>query len=369
MPLDIAPPLLDDISSDEENADLSSLSSLSSLSVFEDSANENSDEAESKAKLRKKKSTNRHHHKSSKQSVQPPATSSSIAASVPTTRNTDITIPMEKSSAPLPRKKLWMRDYLSKHSNVNDQITKKHAGPDLPAETAIKTDQATSVGSIAQNNVAIVHSKEDTTADIKPVKKGLLVADETKCAETTNEPFKSALKTEQDTKSVADTTAIPEVLEKSENQRIEIVKEKQHKKQGQGIEINSVQEMDVVMTDAETIDVTNIEETNVFDIDDGELSDASTILLDDDELEQVYNRDTVADSHAATVDANKIVNAPPLPPPSSSSPSSSSLLNSQQNLHLKDTDIIPNNNNIATTFKSELTQKLDLIEKVCNHLN
>lgn len=90
-------PLLEENSSDdhdEDQADLSSLSSLSSLSVFEESTNDMTDDEESRARSRRKKHhsrhkrSHRHHHHSS-------------------------------SSAPvstvLPRKKLWMRDYLNKH--------------------------------------------------------------------------------------------------------------------------------------------------------------------------------------------------------------------------------------------------------------
>lgn len=71
LPTTNAPPLLDD---DEENADLSSLSSLSS---FEDSENE--------------ENKNTHH--------QVPTDAKKL---IPTL---------------LPRKKLWVRDYLNKHSN------------------------------------------------------------------------------------------------------------------------------------------------------------------------------------------------------------------------------------------------------------
>ncbi|KAG2232071.1 hypothetical protein INT48_001139 [Thamnidium elegans] len=101
-------PLLDDNSSDEENADLSSLSSLSSLSVFEESANDNSEDEENRAKLRRKKHASRHakssrsHHRHHHHHHQNSASSSSGPA-------------LEKNaSGVLPRKKLWMRDYLNK---------------------------------------------------------------------------------------------------------------------------------------------------------------------------------------------------------------------------------------------------------------
>lgn len=108
-------PILDDNSSDEENADLSSLSSLSSLSVFEESANDNSEDEENRARIRRKKHASRHakssrshhHHRHHRHSA-----SSSSSAPV-----------LEKTASALPRKKLWMRDYLNK--SVPDPSGKK----------------------------------------------------------------------------------------------------------------------------------------------------------------------------------------------------------------------------------------------------
>lgn len=123
-----APPLLDDHSSDEENADLSSLSSLSSLSVFEESGNENSNEEEnnrSNKKQRRKKamrhsrSFKKHHHTS--------MSSTSIPSpQLPQEPTSSPKIPVEKPPTLLPRKKLWMRDYLSKH--VTEQVKKSMPG-------------------------------------------------------------------------------------------------------------------------------------------------------------------------------------------------------------------------------------------------
>lgn len=92
LPTKDALPLLEDNSSDEEHADLSSLSSLSSLSVFEESG-DNSDDEENRSRARRKKQSRhgkRSHHNAS-------------SSSAPITSST------------LPRKKLWMRDYLNKH--------------------------------------------------------------------------------------------------------------------------------------------------------------------------------------------------------------------------------------------------------------
>lgn len=100
LPTKDALPLLEDNSSDDDdNADLSSLSSLSSLSVFEESGNDNTDDDENRSKSRRKKQSSRHgkrsHHNAS-------------SSSAPIITST------------LPRKKLWMRDYLNKH--VSDGV-------------------------------------------------------------------------------------------------------------------------------------------------------------------------------------------------------------------------------------------------------
>jgi G3E family GTPase len=128
-----APPLLDDHSSDEENADLSSLSSLSSLSVFEESGNEISDQEESRSshnRSRKKKATrhgksskkhHHHHHHHHHHTAMAPT-------SIPPQTTTSPQISVEKTPALLPRKKLWMRDYLNKHVTEQQLVTKPISG-------------------------------------------------------------------------------------------------------------------------------------------------------------------------------------------------------------------------------------------------
>ncbi|KAG2192731.1 hypothetical protein INT47_006448 [Mucor saturninus] len=115
LPNKDALPLLEENSSDDqdEHADLSSLSSLSSLSVFEESNNDMTDDEESRARSRRKKQSR---HKRSHQPI--PSSSTTSAA-----------------STVLPRKKLWMRDYLNKH--VSDEPPDAH---DYTNETPMDID-------------------------------------------------------------------------------------------------------------------------------------------------------------------------------------------------------------------------------------
>ncbi|KAK4515581.1 uncharacterized protein ATC70_010532 [Mucor velutinosus] len=283
-PLDNAPPLLDDHSSDEENADLSSLSSLSSLSVFEDSANDNSDEDEgTRARPRKKKSSSRHHHhhKSTKQYTIASASTTNNTLQPP--KSTDTPTPTEKPTAPLPRKKLWMRDYLSKHSN-SDALTKPAVSTDAEPsqETAVKADLST-IHSTSENKV-IAESATDT-ADVQSNQVTDVVAHQ---KTESKEPMQDVVKVELDTKLTAmDTDAVMTGAPHENEQTGSMVQEHEED------EINVMQDVDAIMADAETVDVTHVEEANVFDIDDGELSDASTVLLDQEELEQVYRNKNI----------------------------------------------------------------------------
>ncbi|KAI7889974.1 uncharacterized protein EV154DRAFT_466228, partial [Mucor mucedo] len=125
LPHKDALPLLEENSSDDqdEHADLSSLSSLSSLSVFEESNNDMTDDEESRARSRRKKQSRHkrshpHHH----QHI-PYSSSSTTTTSAPT------------ASTVLPRKKLWMRDYLNKH--VSDEPPDAH---DYTNETPMDID-------------------------------------------------------------------------------------------------------------------------------------------------------------------------------------------------------------------------------------
>lgn len=112
-------PLLEDNSSeDEDNADLSSLSSLSSLSVFEESGNDISDDdngRRNRSKSRKRKSSSRHSKSSRLHDNHHRRPMSNSSTSTPVTEKTSPITPTA-----LPRKKLWMRDYLNKH--VTDQV-------------------------------------------------------------------------------------------------------------------------------------------------------------------------------------------------------------------------------------------------------
>ncbi|CAO0802589.1 unnamed protein product [Mucor circinelloides] len=285
-PLDNAPPLLDDNSSDEENADLSSLSSLSSLSVFEDSVNENSDEDEStRSRVRKKKSSNRHHHHHHKPTKQYTTGSSSASIALPP-KTIETPTPIEKSIAPLPRKKLWMRDYLNKH-NSTESMAKSAASTaaELPRESVTK-EGSVSINTVSEDVVIAEPANETTNAT--PVEEKPIVTDVVARQETKTESTQDVVKVEQDTRSVAvDMDAAMTEAQQSNDikQSGTIVEEEEEEG-----EINVMQDVDSIMADAQTVNVTDVAEKNAFDVDDGELSDASTILLDDDELEQVYKK-------------------------------------------------------------------------------
>lgn len=285
-PLDNAPPLLDDNSSDEENADLSSLSSLSSLSVFEDSVNENSDEDEStRSRVRKKKSSNRHHHHHHKPTKQYTTGSSSASIALPP-KTIETPTPIEKSIAPLPRKKLWMRDYLNKH-NSTESMAKSAASTaaELPRESVAK-EGSVSINTVSEDVVIAEPANETTNAT--PVEEKPIVTDVVARQETKTESTQDVAKVEQDTRSVAvDMDAAMTEAQQSNDikQSGTIVEEEEEEG-----EINVMQDVDSIMADAQTVNVTDVAEKNAFDVDDGELSDASTILLDDDELEQVYKK-------------------------------------------------------------------------------
>lgn len=295
-PLDNAPPLLDDHSSDEENADLSSLSSLSSLSVFEDS---DQDEG-TRPKSRKKKSSNRHHHHPHHQhkSTQRYTTASSSDTSNTTVITSTLPsqppppTPIEKPIAPLPRKKLWMRDYLSKHSN-SDTLTKPAAAAtdvepsqETAAETAavvvVKSDQSTSSLHTKSDNVVIAESTlvEPTTemTDVVTAFQNMVKSEE---------PVQDVIQVkQQDTKLAAMDTDVATTQDVGTQQ--------QEEEDDDDGEINVGQDTDTIMADvAET---TVVDATHAFDIDDGELSDASTVLLDQEELDQVYRNKNIPSS-------------------------------------------------------------------------
>ncbi|KAL9559568.1 hypothetical protein MBANPS3_000353 [Mucor bainieri] len=286
-PIDNAPPLLDDHSSDEENADLSSLSSLSSLSVFEDSANDNSDDDEGtrSSRARKKKSSSnssRHHHHHPHSNHHKSTKRYTTTASASSTTTTTTPTPIEKSIAPLPRKKLWMRDYLSKHSSSsssNDALTKP-AMMEPSHETTTKMEQSMLHTTASEPMEAA--AKEPASDTTQPVKSDELI---------------NVVKAEQDTKpptATMDHTLQAEPMREAHNE------EEQQDDDDDDDEINVVvQDVDAIMEDAaETVEEV---QQHVFDImDDGELSDASTVLLDQEELEQVYRNKNIPSS--ATTD-------------------------------------------------------------------
>lgn len=294
-PLDNAPPLLDDNSSDEENADLSSLSSLSSLSVFEDSVNENSDEDEStRSRARKKKSSNRHHHHHHKSTKQYTTGSSSASIALPP-KTIETPTPIEKSIAPLPRKKLWMRDYLNKY-NSTESMAKPAANTvaELPRESAMR-EGSVSLNAVSENVVIAEPANETTNAT--PVEEKSIITDVVARQETKKESTQDVVKVEQDTRSIAVDmdAAMTEAQQGNDIKQSETIVEEEEEG-----EINVVQDVDSIMVDAQTVNVKDAAEKNVFEVDDGELSDASTILLDDDELEQVYKKN---ESFATTATA------------------------------------------------------------------
>ncbi|KAI8645787.1 hypothetical protein BD408DRAFT_360707 [Parasitella parasitica] len=326
-PLDNAPPLLDDNSSDEENADLSSLSSLSSLSVFEGSVTENSDDDESKARPRKKKSI-RHHHKANKRN----ATTSSATANILPVKTSEMPTALEKSFAPLPRKKLWIRDYLNKNNN-SESAEKPVAVAD---KFTLKPEQ---------ENVGVLEPKEEP-AFMGLVEEKPTITDETVHSRNTMEPPQGNFEAEQYTKFVRvdtfDAMSKPEqhLIPESNVQQLNDKDEK----------INVEQDVDSVMAEAEIVDVMRIDKINTFDMDEGELSDASTILLDDDEREQVYRRD--------------VANAPLNPANFTSDDSTKSsppISQQEQCLILKDRDITPSNGAILESEHSS-SRFMDLVE-------
>lgn len=283
-PLDNAPPLLDDNSSDEENADLSSLSSLSSLSVFEDSVNENSDEDEStRSRARRKKSSNRHHHHHHKPTKQYTTGSSSASIALPP-KTIETPTPIEKSIAPLPRKKLWMRDYLNKHNSTESMVK-----PAANTAVEIPRESVTNEGSVSINTVSedvVIAETEKETTNAAPVEEKPIITDVVARQETKTESTEDVVKVEQDTRSVA----VDMDAAMTEAQQSNDIKQSGPIVEEEEAEINVMQDVDSIMVDAQTVNVTDVAEKNVFDVDDGELSDASTILLDDDELEQVYKK-------------------------------------------------------------------------------
>lgn len=165
-----------------------------------------------------------------------------------------------------------MRDYLSKHSN-GDASTRPAVGTDAEPsqETAIKANQDT-----VPENKAIA---EPTTH--------VELAKVTRQKTESSEPAENIVKAEPDTKPTA-LDADASMTEAPQNKPTDTAVEEFEED-----EINVVQDVDAIMADAETVDVTHVEEANVFDIDDGELSDASTVLLDQDELEQVYRNKNI----------------------------------------------------------------------------
>ncbi|CEP18003.1 hypothetical protein [Parasitella parasitica] len=333
-PLDNAPPLLEDNSSDEENADLSSLSSLSSLSIFEGSANENSDDDDTGRIRSRKRKANRQYHRSSKRN----ATASSTTATILPVKSSELPAAIEKPFAPLPRKKLWMRDYLNKH-NSSDPAVKPVVvtETDVSGEFTVKSEEG---------NIVVVEPQEEMKLD-KPT-----ITDETVHSTSIMEPPQDVDGVEQYTK-FARVNTFDEDAAKSRSQQHLIPKPnvQQHPSMDEeDEEINVEQDVDSVMTEVEIVDVTRIDETNVFDMDEGELSDASTILLNEDDREQVYQQDVASTSG---VDAN-MTNG-------NNTKSSHSISQQEPPLILKDQDISSNN---STLFESghASNRLMDLVE-------
>ncbi|KAI8367862.1 hypothetical protein EDC96DRAFT_148359 [Choanephora cucurbitarum] len=188
---DDLPPLLDHSDKKEstlDNADASSLSSLSSLSVYEDSDKEDSEDASRSNRIRRKKND--------------------PSLSVKKLK-TEADIKQDRPSVILPRKKLWVRDYLKKH--VMNQTSKE-------APQSILKDHIEAEDTVQQE----IKSVSTDDALIEKVVKANVTAEE-------------------------------------EESHIEILKD----------------------------------DTEILDVDSGELSDASTILLDEDELREAYRSTNV----------------------------------------------------------------------------
>lgn len=212
MPLlDNAPPLLDDHSSDEENADLSSLASLSSLSVFEESDSEEIKTTET-----------------------PPDAKKLIPAL-------------------LPRKKLWMRDYLNKHSNPS---------PSKLYSSCIK-HLIYMYCFIEEENGTIDESIKDTNKE--PTKEDSLKEESTEMELTEDvakeEPIKEDL--------IKESSTLDDTDDKLEEEPIVVEEEE---------------------------DTSHKQE--LFDLNEDELSDASTVLLDDEEINNVYQSKEASTSAA-----------------------------------------------------------------------
>lgn len=261
-------PLLEDNSSeDEDNADLSSLSSLSSLSVFEESGNDMSDDdngRRNRSKSRKRKSSSRHAKSSSSRSHENhhshhrPASSSSATTPPVIERTTSPITP-----AALPRKKLWVRDYLNKH--VTDQLK-------TPENESIKTEIENKALNLEnsvdpnKNETTIIEQKSPPTNIIsQPVVDDSNTNNDEPVKVEGPAPIENEVHTSKDVH--VDTAPAQVEIPPVEEQKQEVIVENT--------------EMDIDVKE---------ENANVFDIDEGELSDASTILLDEEELQNVYNR-------------------------------------------------------------------------------
>ncbi|KAI9487701.1 MAG: hypothetical protein EXX96DRAFT_88620 [Benjaminiella poitrasii] len=240
------PPLLNDTMSDDndddENADLSSLSSLSSLSVFDESDGE----GKQSAKM--------------------------ASSNIPKKAETSI----EKVSAPLPRKKLWVRDYLNKHHV--EKATEPLDDISIIRNTKEETEQhKTIVKDEHPNDVLGITIVEQSSPEAD-------IADNN----SMDQP---------DVTSMDETTANNNLSEK-------IIKEEHPEEiHPEIMQIDMMQtdtmQTDTIQTDtiqadtiqADTIQTKPLEKSNsnlFFDTDD-ELSDASTILLDEEELRTVYS--------------------------------------------------------------------------------
>ncbi|KAI7908301.1 uncharacterized protein BX663DRAFT_493732 [Cokeromyces recurvatus] len=226
-------PLLNDNMSEDENVDISSLSSLSSLSVFEESENEGNQQTNSEK-------------------------------SNPTT--TPSLIP-EKTSVPLPRKKLWMRNYLEKYN------VEKSTEPSDVAPINMKEENEQQINTLQNNkdfstepNIEIEITSSDQNSQID------IVDEDNKRDSTLMEDVR-----------VTDNDVSSQLIgEEKEKNEIKITHNERN---------NSTENSNLLF------------DTDDDDVD--ELSDASTILLDEEELRTVYhNRRNIMDNDSKATSFN-----------------------------------------------------------------
>ncbi|KAI8982197.1 hypothetical protein BDF20DRAFT_456131 [Mycotypha africana] len=282
-----APPLTEDNSGEEDHDDLSSLSSLSSLSVYDDS----DEEASANHSEKRKK-------KSSKDGLKRKLGDKGFHPNKSFRRATDKAGPlMDQQETPspkekipnLPRKKLWMLNYMNTAqvahsigsaalSPQNDLKKEEHKqlqdGPlykdtDKDSLCMEQTEEMTAISKAEEEHIEIVDST--SMIDIITVPSLSLPVQETEQqaeviikSEIDSREHEVAMTTDTQT-SVMITNNNNEMTPPAKNRSDSIPKSASYKEEAN-------------------------EPTDGMDIDDGELSDASTVQLDEDEIKDIYSK-------------------------------------------------------------------------------